>query len=182
MTSITGLRYVTPLFELAREKGVLEDVDRSLKSFSRLLEETPELREILLNPMVPAEKKKALILRFTQHDPVPLADNFYRLLVDKQREEIFLHMEQTFTRLLDRARGVAPAVVQTPVPLDETFKAALAEQLGKRTGTTVRLTEEIRPELIGGARIIVGSRMLDGTLRARLEGMRRHLLEAARVE
>ena len=173
---------MTPLFELAREKGVLEDVERALKGFSRLLDENPELREILLNPMIPAGRKKELIRRLTQHDPVPLADDFFHLLVDKGREDVFLHMEETFGRLLDRSRGIEAALIQTPKPLDEEIKAALAEHLGRATGHTIRITEEIKPELIGGARILMGSRMLDGTLRARLEGMRRHLLEAARVK
>ncbi len=180
MKSIASLRYVTALFELARDKGIIEDAGRVIAAFSRLVKESPDLEALLLNPMIPARKKKEVIIRLTQEDPVPLVEDFFCLLVDKGREQVFLFMEQEFSRLLNEANNVLPTTVQTPVPLDDAFKQALIARFEEKTGKTVELIEEIKPELIAGVRILVGSRMLDGSLKARLQGMKRHLLETSR--
>ena len=180
MTSIAGLRYVTPLFELAQEKGILEDVERVIKAFSKLLKESPDLKGTLLNPRISKEKKKEIIIRLTQDDPVPLAEDFFCLLVDKGREEVFLFMEMVFTKLSQEANNIIPATLQSPKALDEEFTRALTARFEEMTGKTVELTEEVKPDLIAGVRVILGSRMLDGSLKTRLDGMRRHLVEASR--
>ena len=180
MTTIAGLRYVTPLFELARDKGILEDVERVVKAFSSLLKESPDLKEVLLNPMISAEKKKEVIIRLTQDDPVPLVEDFFCLLVDKGREPVFLDMDSVFTKLLQEASNIIPATVQSPVALDESLKNELTGRFEQMTGKTVELTEEIKPDLIAGIRVLLGSKMLDASLKTRLQGMRRHLVEASR--
>jgi F-type H+-transporting ATPase subunit delta len=180
MTSIAGLRYVAPLFELAREKGILEDVERVLKAFSKLINESPDLEELLLNPRISAEKKKEIIIRLTQDDPVPLVEDFFCLLVDKGREPVFLSMDMVFTKLLQEASNIIPATVQSPVALDEDLKNELTGRFEQVTGKTVELTVELKPELIAGIKVFLGSKMLDASLKTRLQGMRRHLVQASR--
>lgn len=178
MTSIAGLRYVTPLFELAREKQCIEEVEGGIKAISQFLVESPDFKSALLNPQIPAKKKKDIILKVTE-DFNSMLRNFFCLLIDKGREQVFLFLEQEFGRLLRESRNLVSACVESPVPLEGEFKQALSQRLAEMTGKSVELTEEVKPELIAGVRILMGSKMLDGSLKARLEGMRRHLKQAS---
>jgi len=176
MTSIAGLRYVAPLFELAKEKEVLDKVEKGLQEFTRLLNENPELEGAFLNPRIPIQKKKQIILKLTEGDEfLPLLKDFLCLLVDKSRERVFLHMGREFSKLLMNSRNIISATVQTPVTLDEDYKRDLAKRFAEITGKTVELTEELKPDLIAGVRIMLGSKMMDGSLKARLNGVKRHL-------
>jgi F-type H+-transporting ATPase subunit delta len=179
MTSIAGLRYITPLFELAREKDVVDDVMGGIKAFNALFDESVELRSVLLNPRIQKQKKKEIVLKITEEGFLPLLRDFFCLLVDKGRESVFPFLDQEFTRLFRESRNIVSATVESPVPLGDEYKESLASRFAEQTGKTVELIEERRPELIAGVRITVGSRMLDGSLKARLEGMRRHLRESS---
>ncbi|MHC4942648.1 MAG: ATP synthase F1 subunit delta [Planctomycetota bacterium] len=178
MASIAGLRYITPLFELARERDVIEEVAAGIKAFSLLMQESPELESTLLNPRVPVQKKKQILLKLTEEHFLPLLRDFFCLLVDKRREHVFLFLEQEFSRLLRESKNVVSAVVESPVPLEEEYRQTLTQRFEAATGKTVELEEKINPELIAGARILLGSRMLDGSLKARLEGIKRHLIQS----
>jgi F-type H+-transporting ATPase subunit delta len=67
------------------------------------------------------------------------------------------------------------------VPIEEEYKQALTQRFEEVTGKTVEFEEKVNPELIAGARIMLGSRMLDGSLKARLEGIKRHLIQSSRT-
>ncbi|MFH1999695.1 MAG: ATP synthase F1 subunit delta [Planctomycetota bacterium] len=179
MTSITGLRYVKPLFELAQEGNALDEVGNGIKEFSRLLKEAPELESALLNPQIPAQKKIKIILALTERDFPPLLRNFFCLLVDKGRTQVFLHLEREFNKLLMESRNIISATVQTPVPLDEDYRNDLTRRFEALTGKSVELNEEVKPELIAGVRIMLGSNMIDGSLKARLNNLKRHLRQSS---
>jgi F-type H+-transporting ATPase subunit delta len=179
MTSIAGLRYVTPLFELAKEKSILDEVGRDIAAFSALIGESQELETLLLNPRIPARQKKEVILKLTEEGTEPLVRNFFCLLVDKGRERVFLFMEREYAKLVKDSRNIISATVQAPVPLDPGFKERLAERFSAMTGKDVELFEEHKPELIAGVRILLGSRMMDGSLKARLEGIKSHLIKSS---
>lgn len=180
MTSIAGLRYVTPLFNLAQEKEVLDDVDKGLREFTKLLKENPELESVFLNPRISIQKKKDIVLKLTEGEIfIPVIRDFLCLLVDKGRERVFLFMAQEFSKLLKDSRNIVSATIQTPVALDDDYKRDLAKRFAEVTGKTVELTEELKPDLIAGVRIMLGSKMLDGSLKARLNGIRRHLKTSA---
>jgi F-type H+-transporting ATPase subunit delta len=178
MTSIAGLRYVKPLFELAREESILDEVCDDLQAFAQLLKESRDLEAILLNPQISARQKKQIILKLTEEGTTPLVRDFFCLLVDKGRERFFPYLAKEFEKLLQESKNQVSATVQSPVPLREELKQKLSERFEALTGKTVELVEELKPDLIAGVRILMGSRMLDGSLKARLEGIRRHLKQS----
>ena len=179
MTSIAGLRYITPLFELAKEKDVVDGVMNGIEAFTVLFKESPELKSALLNPRIQKKKKKEILLKITEEGFLPLLRDFFCLLVDKGRESVFPFLEQEFVRLFRESRNIVTATVQTPKPLGDEYKETLASRFAEQTGKTVELIEELEPDLIAGVRITVGSRMLDGSLKVRLEDMRRYLKQSS---
>lgn len=179
MTSIAGLRYVKPLFELAQEGNALDEVENGITAFCKLMKEAPELESALLNPQIPAQKKKQIILKATEKDFPPLLQNFFCLLVDKSRTQVFLHLEREFKNLLMESRNIISATVQSPVALEDDYRKDLTKRFESLTGKTVELNEEVKPDLIAGVRIMLGSKMLDGSLKARLDGLKRHLKQSS---
>ncbi len=179
MTSIAGLRYVKPLFDLARDKEILDQAEDGIKGFSRLMKESPDLESVLLNPRVSAGQKKVIIRELTGEGYHPVIRDFFCLLVDKGREKVLPFLEREFMKLLRESRNIINVTVQSPVSLSDEYKRDLAARFGEFTGKTVELSEVAKPELIAGVRILVGSSMIDGSLKARLDGVRRHLKEKA---
>jgi len=91
---------------------------------------------------------------------------------------VLLALEQL--RVLDRERGVVPAVVTSAVPLSAEEAAAVQARVEAMTGSTVSLRSEVDPSLVGGLTLRVGDRLLDASIRGRLERLRSQLLAGSR--
>jgi len=175
MTSrTTGLRYLNALFEICRELEAVEEVLGVLVSLSGAIEESGDLRDFLFNPRMGRKEKKRVLINLLDGAP-PLARDFAGLLVDKGREEVLSYAGEEFGNLLRASRNVLVAQVQVAHALDGGVREDLRKHLGAATGKNVELIEEIKKELLGGVRVIFGSRMIDASLKNRLEKMRRHL-------
>lgn len=107
-----------------------------------------------------------------------LVGNFVNLLFDKRREEVLRHLGPVFRQRLLEENGAAEGYVETARPIGDGELGQLAEAVGKRIGKTVTLENRVQPELMGGMRVVVGSRMLDRSFSGHLESMRKRMLEA----
>lgn len=105
--------------------------------------------------------------------------NLLRLLRRKGRLGLGPSIASYYRELLDERRGVARAQVRTAVEIDDELRANFSEQLARLTGLTVMLETEVDPDLIGGAVIRIGDRMIDGSTRSALRGMRQRLEQGA---
>ena len=83
---------------------------------------------------------------------------------------------EAFRRLLNEHRGIAVAQVTTAVPIDERQKATIASRLGQRVGKTVTVETRVDPEILGGVIAQIGDNVIDGSVRGRLERLRRALI------
>ena len=101
--------------------------------------------------------------------------NLLRLLRRKGRLALGPSIASYYRELLDERRGVARALVRTAVELDDERRRRFGEELARRTGRSVELETEVDPDLIGGAVIRIGDRLIDGSTRAALRGLRRRL-------
>lgn len=169
-------RYAEALFGLARRKGVLEQVAADVRRIASELA-SPRVRQMLMNPHVDRHQRLAK-LQPAIASAQPMVKSFVALLFGRGREAVLLELGQAFHRLLLDAQGVVEGVAETARPLGDTELDALATRLGAKLGKRVLLTNEVRPELVGGVRVTVGSRRLDHSVAGRLEGLRRHLMEA----
>jgi F-type H+-transporting ATPase subunit delta len=97
------------------------------------------------------------------------------VLVDKRRETLLDNVVEEFGRYRDQHEGRVRARVVTARKLDDELLSTLRSALEQRTQRSVDLTETVDPEVIGGLRVNVGDRVLDGTLRRSLQDMRRSL-------
>ncbi len=170
-------RYARALFNAAKERNALARVSGDLEGIARLMREERRLGALLTAPRLDENEKKDLI-RNLFHDVVhPLVEELFYLLLEKKRMKILSQIIEGFTEFLDEDRGVMRAEVITAIPLDEESEAEIRERLEKMTGMRIKIEKRINPAVIGGVAVRLRDRIIDGTVRRRLELMREHLLE-----
>jgi F-type H+-transporting ATPase subunit delta len=169
-------RYVEALFNLGVQRGALAAIERDVERLSAELAK-PGVGDFFFDARVSIEVRRAKLepLLAGAHE---LTRNFVNLLFDKRREDVLRRVGAAFHARSLRERGEVEGVALSARPLGDAAVARLATALGGRLGKTVRLKNEIRPELVGGVRVIVASRMLDSSVQGRLAGLKKRMEEA----
>ena len=168
MTHISR-EYAEALFELAEEAGQTEAYAEALTLTEGILEENPGFLQLLASPAVSREERmNALSAAF--QDAIPLSMLvLLRMMVYRGHARRIPEMIESFRELVRERRGESEARVITAVALTEAQEAVLREKLEKRFGRKMILKCEVDPGLIGGIRVETEGRVLDGTLRTRLQ-------------
>ena len=169
-------RYAGALFELAREAGALDAVQRDTDFLGNEVADD-SVRSFLFDSRVEQEKKSALLARFGAHLH-PLTFNLLRLLAKKRRLDVLLDLRDAFRQRVMEERGAVEGVVESARPLGAAEQAELAVAIGARLGKEVVLENRVVPDLLAGVRVIVSNRMIDCSARGRLDGLRTQLMAA----
>jgi F-type H+-transporting ATPase subunit delta len=179
MVAVAG-RYAKALADLAgRDTNLLESLASEIDLLARVVGTDARLLEFLASAKVPRERKEELLSTLAKKAKLSdLAQRFVRVLVDNGRVAALPDIAVAFGEIKDAATGILPAETTVAVSLTEEEQAALRAALEKMTGRKVRLSVKVDPEVLGGARTRIGSRVYDGTLRNRLETLRRRLSAA----
>ena len=170
------LRYSGALYGLAQRKGVLAEVARDIGRLGRELEK-PALADVVLDARVDVEKKRSALAPVIAGMHM-LTRNCVELVLDKRRDAVLAGLAEAFDRRALEERGAVRGVVESPRPLDSAAVARVATAIGARLGKELLLENRIAPELVGGARVIAANRMVDMSVRGRLEGLRQKLMDA----
>jgi F-type H+-transporting ATPase subunit delta len=169
--------YAGALFEAARERSELEDILSDLGEFVSALHESEELRLFFYGGQVPERQKRRAIDGLTEGMKTSTT-NFLKVLVDNGREEIVEEVLGRYEQLVKEHLGRIEVGVTTAVELSQEQLDRLKERLkGTLEGKEVVLETNVDPELIGGAVFRFGGRMMDGSIRGRLESLREGMLE-----
>ena len=179
-TSGVAHRYASALFDLARDEGALEAVERDVETLRSMLDESADLRRLMASPVFSAQDQiRALDALMDKAEITGLARNFLKLVARNRRLFAAPDMLKSFQTLLARHRGETLAVVTSAEPLSDTQRKALEEALAEKAGGTVKLETHVDPSLIGGLVVQLGSQMIDTSVRTRLQGLRIAMKEAA---
>jgi F-type H+-transporting ATPase subunit delta len=172
-------RYATALFSLAREARQTEAVGAALGEFDRLIAESADLKRLILSPAFSvADQLKALGALLDRAEIAGLAANFIKLVAAKRRLFAIRDMIAAYGKLDDALRGVTRAEVTSAAPLSDDNVAALKETLRAVSGgAEVALTAKVDPAIIGGLKVKLGSRMVDGSLKTKLNAIRSRMKE-----
>ncbi len=172
-------RYALALYELAEEEGLTDKVAADLAKFAALIAESADLQRFVKSPLHSAEEQlNALDSILNRAGVSGVSANFLKLVAQKRRLFAVAEMLDNFHKLLDYYKGRIRAEVTVAEPLKdrhvEALKAALAELTG---GKSVEITTKIDPEIIGGLIVKLGSRMVDASLRTKLNSLRARMKE-----
>jgi F-type H+-transporting ATPase subunit delta len=172
-------RYASALFDLAREDKAIDQVLRDLDSFDRMLRDSPDLVRLVKSPIFSAEQQLQAIGTILDRAGIGgLAGNLIRLVASKRRLFVLPDMITAYRALVAKSRGIVPAsvtVAEEPTPrVMDDIKATLREMAGSEVDVAVK----VDPSLIGGLVVKIGSRMVDASLKTKLNSIRIAMKEA----
>jgi F-type H+-transporting ATPase subunit delta len=167
-------RYAVALYRLAREQGCVKELEAEYRGLLDEIDGVPDLTRFLAHPLVPALQKVETVDRAFPAISQDLRNLLY-LLIRNGREDYLGLIFGEFLDVRSRGEGTARVGVVAARRLGEDEKKELGERLARVLGRPVELEERIDPDLIGGLKIEVGGKVVDATLRAKLEGLKRLL-------
>jgi F-type H+-transporting ATPase subunit delta len=166
-------RYATALFELALEDNALDKVAADLNRFNEALDAFEDLRRLVKSPVFSADEQgRALAAILDQLRIEGLTKNFLLLVAKNRRLFAAPDMIRALRAMLARHRGETSASVIAASKLTEAQVTALKQALKAALGKEVMLEERVDPALLGGLVVKVGSRMVDSSLRTRLNTLK----------
>lgn len=181
LETVVARRYALALFNLAGEQGAVDEVEKDLKVVVEVLERFPQLKRAIQHRLVPPREKKALVATVFSTRVSSLVQRFIGLLVDKHREGYLESILEAYVLYADRARNVVEVNVSSAVPLAEADLRSLGQRLEAYTGKKVRLKTSVDPSLLGGVVVRIGDQLIDGSVKKRLQKMKRLLTQQAEV-
>jgi F-type H+-transporting ATPase subunit delta len=171
-------RYATAVFELAREENTLDQVMADLDRFDALVAENPDLLRLVRSPVFGAgEQQAALVAVLDRAGIGGTAVNFLRLVTTNRRLFAVRDMIRALRGLVARHKGEVTAHVTVAERLADRHLAALKDALKSVTGKDVTLDIKLEPAIIGGLVVKVGSRMVDASLKTKLNSIRHAMKE-----
>ena len=163
-------RYASALFDLAREEGALEPVASALETLGKMLADSEELRRLTQSPAFAAEDKQAALVAIAEKAGLhALVRQFLGVLAGNRRARELAGVTTAFARLMAEHRGVATAEVTAAAPLSDAQRDAIARSLKRALGSDVEIEAQVKPEILGGLIVKVGSRMFDSSLKSKLD-------------
>ncbi len=167
-------RYATALYDLALEARALDSVKADLDRFDALVEGSPDLQRLVRSPVFTAEQQKNALATILEKAEIGgLAANFLGLVAKKRRLFAVREMVRAFRAFVARHKGETRAEVTVAEPLSENHQNALKAALMSATKKKdVMLDIRVDPTIIGGLIIRLGSRMVDASLKTKLNSIK----------
>jgi F-type H+-transporting ATPase subunit delta len=179
--SVSGVsgRYATALFELARDEKSVDAVRADLDRFDAMLANSAELKRLVRSPVFSADVQlKALAAVLDKAGITGIAANFLKVLTTNRRLFAVDEVIRAFRALVAKFRGEATADVTVAEQLNDKNLDALKVALKSVTGKDVALNVKVDPSIIGGLVVKLGSRMVDSSLRTKLNSIKHAMKEA----
>ena len=168
-------RYAQAVFSLANENGTAERVGKDLQSLVRAIYGDPATREFFASPIVDRVEKEKVLANVFNGTVDEVALHSLLLLVRKRRESLLESLLTEYLKLQTQARGAEPLTIMTARDLPESELRSMVQRLEQVYKKKFEVTVRHDPSLIGGVRIAMGDRLIDGTVAGRLEELSRTL-------
>ena len=168
-------RYAEAIFQFHLE-ACAEQLDLAAELMAN-----DEAERVLDNPSLPVRERQAAVDRALEGRVADPVRRLVDLLVERGKVDLLPRVASEYRRLLNRESGVVSAVVTSAVALNDDEMTAIRDRVQAMTGDTVDLRTAVDPTLIGGLTVQVGDRLLDASVRGRLERLRSELLAGTRT-
>ena len=174
--SAVGNRYALALFQLAKEKNILNQLEDELRVVREVVIQNTDLNLVLKSKKLLKNEKRQLIKNvFSSVNPYVL--NTLLVLIDRHREDHIIQMADDFIQLANDERGIAEAKVISTRALSETEYEALSSTFAAKVGKkSLRIENIVDSSLIGGIKVQIGNRIYDGSLKGKLARLEHQLL------
>ncbi len=172
-------RYATALFELALEGNALDSVRDDLDRFDQLVRDNPDLERLVRSPVFTAEQQTRAIGTILDRAGIGgLAAKFLKLVSSNRRLFAVRDMVRAYRALMAKHKGEVTAQVTVAEPLNDARLAEIKTALRSITGKDVVVDVQVDASIIGGLIVKLGSRMVDSSLRTKLNAIKLAMKEA----
>lgn len=171
-------RYAAALFDIAREKEKLGEIETELSNLVETIDANRDLKRVFYHRLIKEKDKKAIIKEVFSGRVSPILMNFINLLIDKRREVYLVSIKEQYIALANEARNILDADVTSAIELAPNDIKDLQGRLSQITGKNVRIRTSVDPKIIGGLVIKVGDRVIDGSILKRLQLLKANLTKA----
>lgn len=175
MAELVEKVYASALFEAAEEENVLEEIRGQLEALNGIFSADFQYLRLLSSPAVTEEEKHSLLKESLEGRIHTLLYHFLLILSDKGRTERFPAITEEFEALYRKKMGLLGVEAVTAVALSDVQKEKLRLKLSALTGKTVLLQNTVDPKTLGGVILRYSNREIDGSVRERLNGLRKSL-------
>ncbi len=161
-------RYAQAVFDLAKEKGTLDEWKADLATLNSLFGSELTVDALEDPKMTDTARSKIIDDVIATKKVSPLAANLLRLLAQRQRLSLLPRIVEVFGEMYNKEMGIIIAEVTSAVPLDPAHQKRVAEQLARITGKTVQLRTNTDPRILGGIITRIGDELIDASVATRL--------------
>jgi F-type H+-transporting ATPase subunit delta len=162
---------------VALELDNLDQIRDELGFINETFKTHPEFYEVFRTPKINKEERKDIITNVFGDKVSKEVMNFMKILIDKRRGAAVSGIYSEYVTMVDEKKGVVKAVVESAIELTSEEQIALTEKLAKVTQREVRLTCVVKPEFIGGLIVRIGDKVIDGSVKSRLDIMKDNLAQ-----
>ena len=170
--------YARALFEVAQEHETLDRIHEELDEFADALDGSRELQVFFFSPYFSSQEKKEGISKIVEGADERFV-SFLELLAERHRMPVVFRMRRIVDRLWAEENKLLPVQVTSAVELDESLVKDIGERIQQQTGHEVDLSSKVDPDVLGGLVLQVGNMVLDASVRARLDRLRKQVVKAA---
>jgi F-type H+-transporting ATPase subunit delta len=170
--------YAEALFDVARDRGKLDAIRDELAQFADAVDGDRDLQVFFFSPYFSSAEKVAGLKRAVLGADAELL-NFLELLIEKQRMPEIFRVRRHFEELWKEENRRIDVTVTSAIELDPAVVAKVGEEIERQTGQKVDLSSRVDGEILGGIVLQVGNKVLDASIRTRLEKLRKSVAQAA---
>ncbi len=178
--SVVTLRYAHAFGDVAKAANLDAAIaQQQLKDFADTLNGSPELREFLMNPSVPATEKLRIVDAVVARIGVyPQVRNFIAIIMKNERFEDLHEILAEYAEVVDQQGNVSDAEVTTARPLQDDDRVELEARIATLAGGPIRATYHQDSTLLGGVIVRIGSTVYDGSVKGQLQQLKQKLVNA----
>ena len=166
-------RYATALFDLAKEQGAVDAVAGDLTVIETLMTESPDLTRLVRSPVFSAiDQSQAMSAVLGKAGVSALTQNFIKLIARNRRLFALADMIRDFRTLYERMKGRVTAEVTSAQPLTDAQRSQLFDSLKASLNKDVQLHTKVDPSILGGLIVKAGSRMIDSSIKTKLNNLK----------
>jgi len=172
MAKLVAKTYSEALFEVALEE---EKVDLFLEEFefiANTLNMYPDFFTLLKSPQIHVSEKKEIITEVFEDKLSLEMMNFLKIILDKNRSYYLPQIKDEYQKLVNNHKGIIEAIAITAIPLNDDDKLKLKEKLEGITGKNIKISNKIDSSLLGGVLVRIGDKVIDGTIKGRLDELK----------
>jgi F-type H+-transporting ATPase subunit delta len=172
ISSEVGKKYAAALFKSANKEKIADAVLENYRSIMKIFKKNPSFKNLLEAPQILDKDKKKLLKDLLEKKISEVLLSFLTLLVDKKRIQYLFDIFPEFEKLVKEYQGIVVAEVTTAVPLDVALSQSLKMRLEIKTKKKIEMVEKIDPDIIGGATIVLGDKVIDHSIKHQLTQLR----------